>query len=192
MTHTSVNQPPLQRPHRHSVLRRFYHSSVGQKNDRRDHRHHFDPVRHRPFARQSANFSRPGLDQRLLATSARSRAAALVHSPFPARTVIMHIYVTIRLAIENRRARPEAYIDKEYVKATFASRHMVDERTDRARFSSFITLPISPSARPIARFALLKPDPLDHYDVYSMMVYGFQNSTSRAFTCSDCSCSRFI
>src|SRR5258707_9053297 len=39
--------------------------------------------------------------------------------------VIIHIYVTIRLAIENRRARPEPYIDKRYVKATFASRHMV-------------------------------------------------------------------
>ena len=25
------------------------------------------------------------------------------------------------------------------------------------------------------RFALLKADPLGHYDVYSMMVYGFQN-----------------
>ena len=40
-------------------------------------------------------------------------------------TVIIHIYVTIQLAIENRRARPDAYIDKRYVKATFASRHMV-------------------------------------------------------------------
>ena len=39
-------------------------------------------------------------------------------------TVITHIYVTIQLAIENRRARPQAYIDKHYVKATFASRHM--------------------------------------------------------------------
>ncbi len=28
-------------------------------------------------------------------------------------TVIVHIYVTIRLAIDNRRARPEAYIDKQ-------------------------------------------------------------------------------
>ncbi len=35
--------------------------------------------------------------------------------------VIIHIYVTIQLAIENRRARPVAYIDKHYVKATFAS-----------------------------------------------------------------------
>src|SRR5438309_7272797 len=40
-------------------------------------------------------------------------------------TVIVHIYVTIRLAIDNRRARPEAYRVREYVKASFASRHMV-------------------------------------------------------------------
>src|SRR5437764_8709874 len=39
--------------------------------------------------------------------------------------VIVHIFVTVRLAIDNRRARPEPYIDKQYVKATFASRHMV-------------------------------------------------------------------
>src|SRR5207247_6415102 len=30
-------------------------------------------------------------------------------------TVIVHIYVTIQLAIENRRARPERYIDRQYV-----------------------------------------------------------------------------
>ena len=40
-------------------------------------------------------------------------------------TVMLHIYFTILLAIENRRARPESYIDKENVKATWASRHMV-------------------------------------------------------------------
>src|SRR5437667_12624996 len=40
-------------------------------------------------------------------------------------TVINHIYVTIQLAIENRLARPEPYIDKQYAKATFASRHVV-------------------------------------------------------------------
>src|SRR6266581_2541109 len=40
-------------------------------------------------------------------------------------TVIVHIGVTIRLAIDNRRARPERYIERDYVKATFASRHMV-------------------------------------------------------------------
>ena len=40
-------------------------------------------------------------------------------------TVIIHICVTIQLAIENRRARPQRYVEKTYVKATFASRHMV-------------------------------------------------------------------
>src|SRR5947209_12681200 len=40
-------------------------------------------------------------------------------------TVVIHIYVTIQLAIENRRARTARYIDKSYVKATFASRHML-------------------------------------------------------------------
>ena len=39
--------------------------------------------------------------------------------------VIIHIYVTIQLAIENRQARPERYVDRHYVKADFASRHMV-------------------------------------------------------------------
>src|SRR5438309_2938206 len=40
-------------------------------------------------------------------------------------TVVVHIFVTIRLALDNRRARPEPYVDNQYVKATFASRHMV-------------------------------------------------------------------
>ncbi len=88
--------------------------------------------------------------------------------------VVVHIYVTIQLAIENRRARPQAYVDREYVKATFASRHMVMSGLivlafiiyHIAHFTVRVTDP---------RFGLLKADPLGHYDVYSMMVYGFQN-----------------
>ena len=88
-------------------------------------------------------------------------------------TVAIHIYVTIQLAIENRRARPEPYIDRQYVKATFASRHMLMSGLivvafiiyHLAHFTVRITDP---------RFALLKLDPLHRYDVYSMMVYGFQ------------------
>ena len=79
--------------------------------------------------------------------------------------VVVHIYATIQLAIENRRARPERYVDREYVKATFASRHI-------AHFTVRVTDP---------RFVLLKADPLGHYDVYSMMVYGFQNYYVSAF-----------
>jgi len=89
-------------------------------------------------------------------------------------TVIIHIYATIQLAVQNRRARPEPYVDRQYVKATFASRHMVMSGLivlafiiyHLAHFTVRVTDP---------RFGLLKPDPFGHYDVYSMMVYGFQN-----------------
>jgi succinate dehydrogenase / fumarate reductase cytochrome b subunit len=89
-------------------------------------------------------------------------------------TVIIHIYVTIQLAIENRRARPESYLDRHYVRADFASRHMVMSGLivlafivyHLAHFTVRVTDP---------RFALLKMDPQGHYDVYSMMVYGFQS-----------------
>ncbi|MFZ3374641.1 MAG: succinate dehydrogenase cytochrome b subunit [Chthoniobacterales bacterium] len=89
-------------------------------------------------------------------------------------TVVIHIYVTIRLATENRRARPEAYMDKEYVKATFASRHMVMSGLIILAFLIYHLAHFT-FRETDARFALLQPDPLNHYDVYSMMVYGFQN-----------------
>ena len=95
-------------------------------------------------------------------------------------TVIVHIYVTIRLAIDNRRARPESYIEKQNVKATFASRHMVVSGLIVLVFIIYhlahFTVRVTDR-----RFALLKMDPLGHYDVYSMMVYGFQNPYVSAF-----------
>jgi succinate dehydrogenase / fumarate reductase, cytochrome b subunit len=95
-------------------------------------------------------------------------------------TVILHIFFTILLAIENRRARPEHYIDRNYAKATFASRHMVMSGLiilafviyHIAHFTVRVTDP---------RFLLLQNDPLNHYDVYSMMVYGFQNRLVSGF-----------
>jgi succinate dehydrogenase / fumarate reductase, cytochrome b subunit len=89
-------------------------------------------------------------------------------------TVILHIYFTIQLAIENRRARPQPYAEKEYVKATFASRHMVMSGLIVLAFILYHLAHFS-FRKTDPRFALLKPDPLGHYDVYSMMVYGFQN-----------------
>jgi succinate dehydrogenase / fumarate reductase cytochrome b subunit len=89
-------------------------------------------------------------------------------------TVVIHIYVTNKLAIENRRARPEPYKDKQYVKATFASRHMVMSGLIVLAFIIYhlahFTVRVTDQ-----RFGSLKADPLGHYDVYSMMVYGFQN-----------------
>jgi succinate dehydrogenase cytochrome b subunit len=94
--------------------------------------------------------------------------------------VILHIYFTIGLAIENRRARPERYVDRRYVKATFASRHMV---MSGVIVLVFIIYHIAHFTVRVTdrRFGLLKADPLGHYDVYSMMVYGFQNYFVSAF-----------
>lgn len=89
-------------------------------------------------------------------------------------TVVLHIYFTIRLAIDNRRARPVAYAKKDHVKATFASRSMVLSGLIVLAFIFFhiahFTVRVTDP-----RFALLQVDPLNRYDVYSMMVYGFQN-----------------
>jgi succinate dehydrogenase / fumarate reductase cytochrome b subunit len=95
-------------------------------------------------------------------------------------TVLVHIYVTIQLAIANRRARPKSYIDKENVKASFASRHMAMSGLIVLAFILFhiahFTVRVTDP-----RFALLKADPLNRYDVYSMMVYGFQNYVVSGF-----------
>jgi succinate dehydrogenase / fumarate reductase cytochrome b subunit len=89
-------------------------------------------------------------------------------------TVILHIYFTIRLAIENRRARPAGYVESEHVKATFASRHMVVSGLVVLAFIVFHLLHFT-GRQFDPHFPLLKNDPLNHYDVFSMMVYGFQN-----------------
>jgi succinate dehydrogenase / fumarate reductase cytochrome b subunit len=95
-------------------------------------------------------------------------------------TVILHIYFTIQLAIENRRARPKGYARKESVKASFASRHMVVSGLVVLAFIVFHLLHFT-GRRFNPQFPLLKNDPLNHYDVYSMMVYGFQDVYVSAF-----------
>ena len=88
--------------------------------------------------------------------------------------VVLHIYFTIRLAIDNRKARPVAYAKKEHVKSTYASRSMW---ISGLLLLAFIIYHIAHFTVQVAdpRFALLKLDPLNRHDVYSMMVYGFQN-----------------
>jgi len=95
-------------------------------------------------------------------------------------TVIIHIYVTIRLTIDNRRARPVRYAEKSYSKATFASRYMW---LSGLVVLGFIIYHIAHFTLRVAdpRFGLLKADPLNRYDVYSMMVFGFQNIIVSAF-----------
>ena len=95
-------------------------------------------------------------------------------------TVVLHIYFTIRLAIDNRRARPVGYQKQEHVKATFASRSMA---LSGLVLLAFILYHIAHFTVRVTdpRFGLLKADPLNRYDVYSMMVYGFQNPVVSAF-----------
>src|SRR5881392_4068932 len=89
-------------------------------------------------------------------------------------SVLLHIYFTILLAMENRRARPESYRERNYVKASWASRHMLVSGLVVLAFIIFHLLHFT--ARKFnPQFPLLKLDPLNRYDVYSMMVYGFRN-----------------
>ncbi len=94
--------------------------------------------------------------------------------------VILHIWFTIRLALENRRARPEAYRRKDTVRATFASRNMAMSGLIVLVFIIYHLAHFTVRVTD-ARFPLLKDDPLGHHDVYSMMVYGFQNIYVCAF-----------
>lgn len=94
--------------------------------------------------------------------------------------VLLHIYYTIRLAIENRRARPERYRRKDAVKATFASRSMALSGLVLLAFIVYHLLHFSVRTTD-ARFSALPKDPLGHYDVYSMMIFGFQNPLVSGF-----------
>ena len=94
--------------------------------------------------------------------------------------VLLHIYYTIRLAVENRRARPERYRRKDTVKATFASRSMVLSGLILLAFIIYHILHFSVRTTD-PRLAALPKDPLGHYDVYSMMVLGFSHPLVSAF-----------
>jgi succinate dehydrogenase cytochrome b subunit len=95
-------------------------------------------------------------------------------------SVLLHIYFTILLALENRGARPEPYRDRNYVRASWASRHMVVSGLVVLAFIVYhlghFTFRVTDS-----RFASLKPDAAGRYDIFSMMVYGFQNVYVSAF-----------
>ena len=94
--------------------------------------------------------------------------------------VLAHIYYTIRLAIENRRARPERYRRKDVVKATFASRSMALSGLVLLAFIIYHLLHFSVRTTD-PRFSVLPKDPLGHYDVYSMMVLGFSSPLVSGF-----------
>jgi succinate dehydrogenase / fumarate reductase, cytochrome b subunit len=94
--------------------------------------------------------------------------------------VVAHIYYTIRLAVENRRARPTRYRRKDIVKATLASRTMVMSGLILLAFIIYHLLHFTFRTTD-PRFLTLAKDPLGHYDVYAMMVLGFSKPLVSAF-----------
>ncbi len=94
--------------------------------------------------------------------------------------VLVHIYYTIQLVLENRRARPERYRRKDVVKATVASRTMVMSGLVLLAFIIYHLLQFTVRVTD-PRFATLPADPLGHYDVYSMMVLGFSSPLVSGF-----------
>jgi succinate dehydrogenase / fumarate reductase cytochrome b subunit len=95
-------------------------------------------------------------------------------------TVLTHIYYTIRLVIENRHARPEHYRRKEIVKATLASRTMAMSGLILLAFIIYHLLHFTVRTTDPS-FLTLPKDPLGHYDVYSMMILGFQHPVVSGF-----------
>ena len=73
-------------------------------------------------------------------------------------TVLLHIFFTITLTLENRRARPNAYKKKRYVKSTLASRSMA---LSGLVLLAFIIFHIAHFTVRVTdpRFQLLKADP---------------------------------
>ncbi|MGA3172206.1 MAG: succinate dehydrogenase cytochrome b subunit [Chthoniobacteraceae bacterium] len=96
---------------------------------------------------------------------------------------IIHIVVTIQLAIQNRRARPDRYAAPHYRKADWASRSMVMSGLIVLCFIifhilHFTTLTIRPD------FANLKetlPNGAERHNVYAMVVEGFQQPAASCF-----------
>jgi succinate dehydrogenase cytochrome b subunit len=92
--------------------------------------------------------------------------------------VIVHIWATVLLTIENRGAREQAYEVKEVVAASLASRTMIWSGLIVAAFVGYhlaqFTLMIThPEYRHLERNGL--------HDVYGMMVLGFSNTWISGF-----------
>jgi succinate dehydrogenase / fumarate reductase cytochrome b subunit len=88
-------------------------------------------------------------------------------------TVLAHIYTTVRLARENRAARPVDYVREDTVQASWASRYMVLSGVVLLAFIVYHLLHFTfQITNPV--FAHLT-DRQGRPDVYSMMILGFHN-----------------
>jgi len=96
---------------------------------------------------------------------------------------VVHIWVTILLAIENRRARPDRYAQVRYRRSTWASRSMVMSGLIVFCFVVFHILHFTAHVvRPdFANLREILPDGTERHDVFRMVVLGFQDPAASAF-----------
>lgn len=97
--------------------------------------------------------------------------------------LIIHVVVTIQLAIENRRARPLAYEGTRYRKASFAGRSMVMSGLIVLCFVIFHILHftadvVDPS---FANMREPLPNGMERHDVFRMVVTAFHNPAASCF-----------
>lgn len=95
----------------------------------------------------------------------------------------LHIITTARLVIENRRARPSAYSETRRVQASLSGRSMAISGLIVLCFVVYHILHFTThTVRPeFASFKEMLPNGGERYDVYRMVVLGFQNRFASAF-----------
>ena len=86
---------------------------------------------------------------------------------------VAHAIYAIRLKLQNRAARPVAYVAKKTVKATLASRTMVLSGLIVLAFAVYHLLHFTFGVTDPRHFQLT--DSQGRHDIYNMVVHGFQN-----------------
>jgi succinate dehydrogenase / fumarate reductase, cytochrome b subunit len=92
---------------------------------------------------------------------------------------LLHIWLTVRLKLRNRNARPERYAYEDTIQASWASRHMLLTGLVILAFVIFhlmhYTFGLVFATTPSGKNFLDLYDPARRADVYEMTVYGFRN-----------------
>ncbi len=86
---------------------------------------------------------------------------------------LTHVIMSIRLKLQNRAARPVAYVSKNTVQATLASRTMVLTGLIVLAFAVYHLLHFTFGVTDPRHFHFT--DAQGRHDIYNMVVYGFQN-----------------
>lgn len=92
---------------------------------------------------------------------------------------VLHIVFTVKLALENRAARPESYAMVRREKASWAGRSMVWSGLIVLCFVIFHILHFT--AQTVNRDFQTFEDPAHQHDIYKMVIVGFQNPFATGF-----------